>query len=62
MPPIIATLHPSAVLRAQTDEDRHSQMQSLVADLREAARIAEKPSKAYCLEFDFSRRSASTLR
>ena len=23
LPPIIATLHPSAILRAQTDEDRH---------------------------------------
>jgi len=42
LPPIIATLHPSAILRAQTDEDRHSQMQTLVADLREAARIAGK--------------------
>ncbi|MGA8743421.1 MAG: UdgX family uracil-DNA binding protein [Terracidiphilus sp.] len=46
MPPIIATLHPSAVLRALTDEDRHSQMELLVADLREAARIAENPIKA----------------
>jgi DNA polymerase len=40
LPPIIATLHPSAILRAQTDEDRHSQMRMLVEDLREAARIA----------------------
>ena len=39
MPPIIATLHPSAILRARTDEERHSQMRTLVADLREAARI-----------------------
>ena len=40
LPPIIATLHPSAILRAQTDEDRHAQMRILVEDLREAARIA----------------------
>ena len=40
LPPIIATLHPSAILRAQTDEDRHSQMRMLVEDLREVARIA----------------------
>ncbi len=46
MPPIIATLHPSAVLRALTDEDRQSQMQLLVADLREAARIAERPGRS----------------
>ncbi len=46
LPPIIATVHPSAVLRALTDEDRQSQMRMLVDDLREAARIAEKPSKA----------------
>jgi DNA polymerase len=39
LPPIIATLHPSAILRAQTDEDRHTQMRTLVDDLREAARI-----------------------
>lgn len=39
LPPIVATLHPSAILRAQTDEDRHNQMRVLVEDLREAARI-----------------------
>jgi DNA polymerase len=40
LPPIIATLHPSAILRAQTDEDRHAQMRMLVEDLKEAARVA----------------------
>jgi len=40
LPPIIATLHPSAILRAQTDEDRHEQMRMLVDDLREAVRVA----------------------
>ena len=29
-PPTIATLHPSAILRARTDEDRHSQMKPLL--------------------------------
>lgn len=42
LPPIIATLHPSAILRAQTDEDRHAQMRILVEDLRKAARIARQ--------------------
>ena len=42
LPPIVATLHPSAILRAQTDEDRHSQMRTLVADLRISAKIAGK--------------------
>ena len=40
LPPVIATLHPSAILRAQTEEDRHSQMRVLVEDLRAAAKIA----------------------
>lgn len=40
LPPIIATLHPSAILRSLTEEDRHAQMRTLVEDLREAARVA----------------------
>lgn len=42
MPPIIATLHPSAILRAQTEEDRQGYMQTLVEDLREAAKVARR--------------------
>ena len=38
LPPVIATLHPSAILRARTDEDRHHQMQIFTEDLREVAR------------------------
>lgn len=34
LPPIIATLHPSAILRAQTDEDRHRLQQTLILDLK----------------------------
>jgi DNA polymerase len=36
-PPILVTLHPSAVLRSQTDEDRHRQMKILVHDLQQVA-------------------------
>ena len=38
-PPILATLHPSAILRAATDEDRESQMAMLIEDLRGAAKF-----------------------
>jgi DNA polymerase len=37
LPPILATLHPSAILRARTEEDRHDQMRTFVEDLRVAA-------------------------
>jgi len=40
LPPIIATLHPSAILRAPSEEDRHRQRATFVQDLREAARFA----------------------
>ena len=40
LPPIIATLHPSAILRAITDEDRHRQRATFVEDLRIAASFA----------------------
>ena len=36
-PPILATLHPSAILRAQTDEDRHRQTLTLIHNLQQAA-------------------------
>jgi uracil-DNA glycosylase len=39
LPPIIATLHPSAILRARTDEDRHRQRHTLAADLSKAAKF-----------------------
>jgi DNA polymerase len=37
LPPIIATLHPSAILRARTDEDRQRQRHAFVNDLCKAA-------------------------
>jgi uracil-DNA glycosylase family protein len=49
LPPILATLHPSAILRAPSEEDRHRQRATFLQDLREAARFAEaarKPKRA----------------
>ena len=40
-PPILATFHPSAILRARTPEDRERMMAALVADLSTAAEAAE---------------------
>jgi DNA polymerase len=37
LPPIIATLHPSAILRARTDKDRHRDTKLFLDDLRQAA-------------------------
>jgi len=37
-PPIVATVHPSSILRAQTDEDRERERQLFVADLVTAAK------------------------
>ena len=42
LPPIIATLHPSAILRARTDEDRHRQRHTLVEDLSRAAKFVSQ--------------------
>ncbi len=44
-PPVVATWHPSAILRAPTDEERHSQMRALVEDLRAAAKTAGTAGK-----------------
>ncbi len=38
-PPILATVHPSSILRAQTDEDRERERRLFVADLIAAARV-----------------------
>ena len=37
LPPIIATLHPSAILRARTEEDRQRDTEVLLGDLRRVA-------------------------
>jgi uracil-DNA glycosylase len=41
-PPIIATLHPAAILRARSDEDRHSQRKIFVQDLLKIAKFANQ--------------------
>jgi uracil-DNA glycosylase len=35
-PPVIATVHPASILRAQSDDDRHRQTTDFIADLRHA--------------------------
>lgn len=46
LPPVLATWHPSAILRAPTDQERHNQMRILVEDLRAAAKAARTQVKA----------------
>jgi DNA polymerase len=38
-PQVVATVHPSSILRAQDDESRESQMQAFVEDLKLVARL-----------------------
>lgn len=40
LPPIIATLHPSAIIRARTKDARQTTMKTFIHDLREVARLA----------------------
>ncbi|WP_084079969.1 UdgX family uracil-DNA binding protein [Edaphobacter aggregans] len=42
VPPIIATLHPSAILRARTDEDRERDIKIFLEDLRQATEFLKK--------------------
>jgi DNA polymerase len=42
---VIATIHPSAVLRGQEPADRHEQYAGLVADLRRAVEVSEKENR-----------------
>jgi len=42
LPPIIATLHPSAILRARTDDDRDRDMNVLLNDLRFAGKFLKR--------------------
>jgi len=36
-PRVLATVHPSSILRAQDDESRHQQMKAFIADLAKVA-------------------------
>ncbi|HEY2461667.1 MAG TPA: UdgX family uracil-DNA binding protein [Candidatus Acidoferrum sp.] len=40
-PHLMATVHPSSILRAPDEETRHSEMQRFVADLKKLARFAD---------------------
>lgn len=46
MPAMIATVHPSAILRAITDEDRHREMAAFISDLKQVARQLRRPKAA----------------
>ena len=41
-PHVIATVHPSSILRAQDDESRHQQLEAFVQDLRQVARVVKR--------------------
>ena len=41
-PHVVATVHPSSILRAQEDESRESQMQAFVEDLKLVARLIKR--------------------
>lgn len=41
-PHVIATVHPSSILRARDEESRHEQMQAFIQDLRQVARVVHK--------------------
>ena len=45
-PYVMATFHPSSILRATDHESRRQQMESFVADLRKVAHLLQKPGKA----------------
>jgi uracil-DNA glycosylase family protein len=42
LPPIIATLHPSAILRARTDEDRERDAKIFIDDLKRVSSLLKK--------------------
>jgi DNA polymerase len=42
LPVLMATIHPSAILRARTDEDRHREFAAFLADLQQAAAFLNK--------------------
>jgi len=39
---VIATVHPSSILRARDDESRYAQLQAFIQDLRQVARFIKK--------------------
>lgn len=52
-PYVVATVHPSSILRAQDDNSRHLQMEAFIADLKKVAQLLKKtPAKAGILKRD----------
>ena len=45
-PVVIATVHPSSVLRAVDDDSRHAQMRALVDDMKKVAAVVNRRRKA----------------
>ena len=45
-PFVIATVHPSSILRAPDEDARHSQMQAFINDLKLVAELARKAEAA----------------
>jgi uracil-DNA glycosylase family protein len=45
-PHVMATVHPSSILRAIDDESRHQQMQAFIEDLKKIAPVIHKARKA----------------
>ena len=45
-PVVIATIHPSAILRARDGEARQAQLDMLIDDLRVAAQALARPARA----------------
>jgi DNA polymerase len=45
LPPMMATLHPSAILRARTEEDRDRDRMLLLDDLRQAAAFLDRENR-----------------
>lgn len=45
-PYVMATVHPSSILRAQDEQSRHQQMEAFVADLKRLATLLRKRPKA----------------
>jgi uracil-DNA glycosylase family protein len=45
-PPMVATVHPSAIVRIHERDDRRAALQGLVADLRTAADVAESAGQS----------------
>ncbi len=43
-PPILATVHPSSILRAPDEKRRHHERQLFIADLKKAARVILEPT------------------